>query len=121
MNEALPPLPVGSSSFEALRESGPLYVDKMAPVHELAVKREKFFLTRPRRFGKSLLVSTFASLFAHGLKCFSGLAMERLWKDRTCTVVELDFSEMKSFRSAADFAKQPGEGLIRYCSRRPDT
>ena len=65
---ALPPLPIGTSDFEALRDAGQLYVDKTALVYQLASRRQKFFLTRPRRFGKSLLVSTFASLFTHGLK-----------------------------------------------------
>ncbi len=62
--EELLPLPIGNSSFEALRDANQIYVDKTALVYELARKREKFFLTRPRRFGKSLLVSTFASLFS---------------------------------------------------------
>ena len=94
------PLPLGTSEFETLRKRGQLYVDKTAQIYTLASKPEKFFLTRPRRFGKSLLVSTFASLFRNGLKYFSGLAIEKLWKDTTYNVVEIDFSEVKGF---ADF------------------
>lgn len=59
----LPPLPLGTSDFEALRDAGQLYVDKTEQIYQLANLRQKFFLTRPRRFGKSLLLSTFASLF----------------------------------------------------------
>ena len=76
----LAPLPTGTSDFETLRDRGQIYVDKTALIYKLASRSEKFFLTRPRRFGKSLLVSTFASLFKNGLKYFSGLAIEKLWK-----------------------------------------
>ena len=61
------PLPIGTSDFEALRDAGQIYVDKTALVYQLASLRQKFFLTRPRRFGKSVLVTTFASLFKKGL------------------------------------------------------
>ena len=104
--EELLPLSIGNSSFEALRDADQIYVDKTALVYELARKREKFFLTRPWRFGKSLLVSTFASLFSHGLKYFSGLAIEKLWIDKTYNVVEIDFSEIKNFTSLEDFESQ---------------
>ena len=102
----LPPLPVGNSSFERLREDKQLYVDKTDLIYQLASRSEKFFLTRPRRFGKSLLVSTFASLFSHGLRYFSGLAIEKLWHDKIYHVVRIDFSEIKDFKTAAEFACQ---------------
>ncbi len=70
-------LPKGQSSFAALRASNCVYVDKTATIAELA-KNERFvFLSRPRRFGKSLLLSTFASLFEYGLRDFKGLAIEK--------------------------------------------
>ncbi len=69
-------------------------------------KTENFVLTRPRRFGKSLLVSTFASLFKNGLKFFSGLAIEKLWDDKTYTVVEIDFSKVRGFTDKASFEKK---------------
>ena len=99
-------LPLGTSSFPVLRSSRQIYVDKTALVYELASLRQKFFLTRPRRFGKSLLVSTFASLFQDGLKDFSGLAIEKLWKDKTYNVVKIDFSEVKNFRNFNEFAEK---------------
>ncbi|HJI93964.1 MAG TPA: AAA family ATPase [Sutterellaceae bacterium] len=68
-------------------------------VYRLAQHRGKIFLARPMRFGKSLLVSTFESLFKNGLKAFIGLAIEKLWTDKTYPVIRLDFSELKEFGS----------------------
>ncbi len=104
---ALAPLPTGCSTFRTLREDGSIYVDKTALICELASKREKFFLARPRRFGKSLLISTFASLFSTGTKDFKGLAAETLWNDpATYEVVTLDFSSTKDSDTLADFDKK---------------
>ena len=72
----LKPLPLGTSDFAALRSDGQIYVDKTALIYEIASKRQKFFLSRPRRFGKSLLISTFESLFKYGLRDFKGLAIK---------------------------------------------
>ena len=80
-SQPLQALPLGTSDFAALRHQGQIYVDKTALIHELASRREKFLLTRPRRFGKSLLVATFESLFKHGLRDFHGSAIESLWND----------------------------------------
>ena len=100
----LKPLPLGTSDFAALRNEGQIYVDKTALVYEIASKRQKFFLSRPRRFGKSLLISTFESLFKYGLRDFKGLAIEKLWKDTgTYKVVRLDFSELKNFSNIEQF------------------
>lgn len=96
-SQPLQALPLGTSDFAALRHQGQIYVDKTALIHELASRREKFLLTRPRRFGKSLLVSTFESLFKHGLRDFHGLAIESLWTDTASyQVLRLDFSQVKT-------------------------
>lgn len=71
-------LPLGTSNFAALRMANEIYVDKTQMVYKLASKRRKYFLARPRRFGKSLLVSMFESLFKYGLRDFQGLAIEKL-------------------------------------------
>lgn len=76
-------LPLGTSIFETLRAANEFYVDKTGLIYQLARRRSKCFLARPRRFGKSLLVSTFASLFRYGLRDFHGLDIESLWKDET--------------------------------------
>ena len=100
-------LPLGVGSFEGLLQGGFAYVDKTEMVCRLAsTRRGRFFLARPRRFGKSLLVSTFESLFRHGLRDFRGLAIEKLWSDKTYDVVRLDFSEARRFASAEQFQKR---------------
>ena len=100
---AMQQLPLGQSGFSALRLSNAVYVDKTLMINELARNVGKFFLARPRRFGKSLLISTFESLFADGLTQFKGLAIEKLWTDQTYPVVRLDFSQAKEFASAEEF------------------
>ena len=108
----LEPLPLGTSDFAALRSEGQIYVDKTALIYEIASKRQKFFLSRPRRFGKSLLISTFESLFKYGLRDFKGLAIEKLWKDiGTYKVVRLDFSEVKPTLGFDKFKKGLGDLL----------
>lgn len=97
-------LPLGTSDFIALRMADEIYVDKTEMVFSLAVNRGKYFLARPRRFGKSLLISTFESLFKYGLRDFKGLAIENLWKEEaTYNVVRLDFSEIRGFRGCRIF------------------
>ncbi len=97
--ELLRELSLGTSSFEKLRQLNQIYVDKTEKVYSLACCNGKYFLARPRRFGKSLLISTFESLFKYGLRDFHGLEIEKLWnEDKEFLVVKLDFSETKSFR-----------------------
>ena len=71
-------LPIGIQSFERLRRDGYLYVDKTAFVYELASTGNPYFLSRPRRFGKSLLISTLEAYFQGKRELFVGLAMEKL-------------------------------------------
>ncbi len=85
-------LPTGQTGFHRLRSQGRIYVDKTRMIYELAQSEDPVFLSRPRRFGKSLLVSTFESLFSTGLKDFKGLEIELLWKEKTYQVVRLDCS-----------------------------
>ena len=98
-------LPLGRSTFSALRAKNEIYVDKTSLVYELARSDSKIFLARPRRFGKSLLTSTFESLFKYGLRDFKGLAIEKRWTDKTYNVVRLDFSETKEFSTSECFKK----------------
>ncbi len=80
-NTELQHLPFGTSAFSVLRSEGQIYVDKTAQIFELASKFRKLFLIRPRRFGKSLLASTFEPPFEYGLRDFKGFAIEKLRKD----------------------------------------
>ncbi|MCD8338678.1 MAG: ATP-binding protein [Burkholderiales bacterium] len=98
-------LPLGTSSFAKLRRTGQIYVDKTELIYKLASLDQKFLLVRPRRFGKSLLVSTFASLFKYGLRDFKGLAIENLWKeDKLYPVATIDLSLAKNFQTKDEFA-----------------
>lgn len=106
-------LSTGTSDFAALRMRGQIYVDKTEQIYQLACRNQKILLTRPRRFGKSLLASTFASLFKNGLRDFSGLAIENLWEDSIYPVVRLDFSLIKVFDSFDDFKHQLERKLAR--------
>lgn len=103
MTVLLPHLPLGQSDYFHLRRSGSVYVDKTELVCELASSFVPVLLIRPRGFGKSLLVSTLESLFRYGLRDFRGLAIEKLWKDRTYNVVRLDFSDCKQFADEEEF------------------
>ena len=97
------PLPLGRSTFSSLRARNEIYMDKTDLIYRLAQFDAKIFLARPRRFGKSLLVSTFESLFKNGLKDFKDLAIEKLWNDKTYPVVRLDFSKVKHCSDVAKF------------------
>ena len=99
-------LSTGTQSFPALREYGQIYVDKTAMINEIARGRTKVFFARPRRFGKSLLVSTLATLFENGLRDFEGLAIEQLWTDTTYLVFHLDFSVIVDFDTVEDFREK---------------
>ena len=57
------PLTTSIYTFEKLRDEDFLYVDKTAAIYELIAKTQQYFLSRPRRFGKSLLVSTLKAIF----------------------------------------------------------
>lgn len=73
---ALRKLPVGIQSFEDLRRNDYVYVDKTAFIRELVETGKVFFLSRPRRFGKSLFISTLEAYFAGKKELFQGLAVE---------------------------------------------
>ena len=85
--------PIGIQNFENIRQGNYLYVDKTDLIYRLATTGKYYFLSRPRRFGKSLLVSTMEAYF-HGKKeLFKGLAIEKLEKDWTdYPVLHLDLS-----------------------------
>ena len=76
-------LPIGIQSFKEIRTNNYLYVDKTEQIFRLIENGKFYFLSRPRRFGKSLLVSTMASFFSGKKELFSGLKIENLeseWK-----------------------------------------
>lgn len=85
--------PIGIQSFEKIRTGGFVYVDKTALIYRLAASGQYYFLSRPRRFGKSLLVSTMEAYFSGRKELFEGLAMESLEKEWTeYPVLHLDLT-----------------------------
>ena len=88
--------PVGIQSFEEIRKGGYCYVDKTDLIYQLVKTGKYYFLSRPRRFGKSLLISTLEAYFLGKKELFKGLAMEGLEKDWTTSpVLHLDLNARK--------------------------
>ena len=73
--------PIGIQSFDQIREDGYVYVDKTGLIYNLVTQGKTYFLSRPRRFGKSLLVSTLACYFQGRKDLFAGLEIDGLEKD----------------------------------------
>ena len=90
--------PIGIQTFEKIREGGYLYVDKTTFVYELAHgSGSTYFLSRPRRFGKSLLLSTMQAYFEGRRELFDGLAISELetaWESHP--VIRIDLSTVKT-------------------------
>ena len=85
--------PIGIQQFEEIRTGGWVYVDKTAQVYNLAKEGKYFFLSRPRRFGKSLLLSTLQAYFEGKKHLFEGLAIECLETEwNTYPVLHLDLN-----------------------------
>ena len=89
--------PIGIQTFSKIREGNYLYIDKTAYVYRMTHSASSYmFLSRPRRFGKSLLTSTLHSYFSGRKDLFHGLAMEKLEKEWTeYPVLHLDMSTAK--------------------------
>ena len=88
--------PIGRQNFENLRNEGYVYVDKTALIYKLVKEGSIYFLSRPRRFGKSLLLSTLEAYFTGKKELFTGLAMEQLEKEwHKYPVLHLDLNAKK--------------------------
>src|SRR3990167_5746669 len=88
-------LPVDISTFSTLRELDYVYVDKTEHMYHLITGGRRYFLSRPRRFGKSLLVSTLYEILTANKKLFNGLWITQSnypWKKHG--VINLDFSKL---------------------------
>jgi hypothetical protein len=112
-----PLYPVGVQSFENIRRSGAVYVDKTDLIYKLTHEYEMVFLSRPRRFGKTLLTRTLECYFQGRRELFTGLAMEQLEKEWTkYPVLRFSFCDVKGFdmyelRSSIDFQLEDYEQL----------
>ncbi len=88
-------LPVGIQTFSRLITENYLYVDKTALIYQLITSGSYYFIARPRRFGKSLLVSTLAALFSGKKELFNGLAISSLpYSWETHPVILISFSDI---------------------------
>jgi len=88
-------LPIGLQDFRGLRKGGFIYIDKTKYLYQLADEGKYYFLSRPRRFGKSLILSTLAELFQGNRELFHGLWIENHW-DWSQHYPVLDFRFNKS-------------------------
>ena len=106
--------PIGIQSFDRLREDGFVYVDKTALVYNLVQTGSIYFLSRPRRFGKSLLISTFEAYFQGRKDLFEGLAIEKLeTKWEQYPVLHLDLNA-KKYETAADLVAMLNQYLEKW-------
>ncbi|MDR2612022.1 MAG: AAA family ATPase, partial [Deltaproteobacteria bacterium] len=87
-------LPIGKKDFRAIRERDYVYVDKTRIIHDLVQTDMAYFLSRPRRFGKSLLLSTMEHVFRGERGLFKGLWIDSSDYDwKPCPVIRLDMSD----------------------------
>ena len=89
-------LPLDTSSFRRLREEGYIYIDKTRWLYRMIEEGTAYFFARPRRFGKSLTVSTLYELFKGNRELFKGLWIYDRWKFDKYPVVVFDFNEIPS-------------------------
>lgn len=116
MKSAFLPLPVDLSTFSKLRTEGYLYVDKTQHAYDLAMKGHRYFLSRPRRFGKTLLVSMLREMLLGNRELFSGLWIETSdyqWKKHG--VIAIDLSSL-DFQSVAELSQGLCEMLAHVAS-----
>lgn len=113
-NALLRKLPIGIQTFADIRQGNYLYVDKTAPVWRIANTGKPYFLSRPRRFGKSLLLSTFEAYFEGKKELFEGLAIEKMeteWKKYP--VLHLDLNA-KKYETPADLIAMLNQTLEKW-------
>ena len=106
--------PVGIQNFESLRKDGYFYVDKTELMYRLVKTGRYYFLSRPRRFGKSLLISTLEAYFQGKKELFEGLAvygLEKEWK--RYPVIHLDLNA-KKFDTEEDLIRLIDRQLLVY-------
>ena len=89
------PLPIGIQSFQEIREKNYLYVDKTADFYRLVSSGKYYFLSRPRCFGKSLMLSSLKGIFKGSRELFEGLWIENYWDwQQQYPVIHLHFESI---------------------------
>ncbi|MCQ2229403.1 MAG: ATP-binding protein [Bacteroidales bacterium] len=112
--EQLKNLPIGIQDFESLINDGYLYVDKTAIMYKMANTGRYYFLSRPRRFGKSMLLSTLKAYFLGKKELFKGLAIEKLeqkWTEHP--VLHLDLNTEK-YDHSDDLSNKLNLALVQW-------
>ena len=97
--------PIGIQNFEKLRKEGYFYIDKTALIYKMVKTGSYYFLSRPRRFGKSLLVSTLEAYFQGKRELFEGLAiagLEKDWTVRPVLHIDLNISKYETAEDLSD-------------------
>lgn len=110
-------LPIGIQSFKEIRTHAYMYVDKTRYIHRLATQGKYYFLARPRRFGKSLLLNTLAELFRGEQQLFEGLWIADKWDwKQKFPVIQIGFSSTgyKSLGLEAAITKRLQEQAVVY-------
>ena len=108
MDSVIRKFPIGIQNFESLINDGYVYVDKTALVYRMATTGRYYFLSRPRRFGKSLLLSTIEAYLSGKKELFKGLAIEKLeqkWEEHPILHLDLNtenYKEPDSLRRRLD-------------------
>ena len=106
--------PIGIQDFEKIRKDGFVYVDKTDLVYKMAQKGGYYFLSRPRRFGKSLLVSTLEAYFSGKKELFDSLAIAELEKNWIqYPVLRFDLSG-KQYKSISDLTEILFQHLVKF-------
>ncbi len=106
--------PIGIQNFEELCNKGFVYVDKTAHIYRLETTGKYYFLSRPRRFGKSLLISTMEAYFSGKKELFKGLALEQLEKNWTqYPILHLDLNTGK-YETAEELDNVLNAHLLRW-------
>ena len=107
-------LPIGVQTFEILRNANQLYVDKTERLQELAMTSGRCFLARPRRFGKSLTLSTLEAMFSGQVELFKGLAAEEWVAEQAkhpSPVLRFDMSALRAYSSPEELRQSITKGL----------
>ena len=98
--------PIGIQNFENLRRDGYAYVDKTALMYNLVQSGKYYFLSRPRRFGKSLFLSTLEAYFEGKKDVFEGLAVADLEKEwLQYPILQIDLNAEKNLLDLSRFVR----------------
>jgi len=103
-------LPIGIQTFRDIREESYIYIDKTDIAYDLITSERYFFLSRPRRFGKSLFLDTLKNIFEGKKELFEGLAIYDKWDwSETYPVIKISYEKYQLFTSLVSSLMQRRE------------